>query len=107
MSNPSCKIQNCECQNVELSLDILYWLSHRNIDVRPLLMKQAYIKSKKAASSHHFGDGIGEFLQWDVPLVQSDVVSLAQSDNAVDAETFKRGTTNMKHEGSFCKKLKK
>lgn len=105
MSSSICKLQNCECGSIEPSLDLLYWLSHRNIDIRPLF-KQAYKKqsidkndeSKQEANfqpSDLDNIQIEDLLRWNVPSNQ---------ESNVENDNTKR---KIQHQGSHCKKLKK
>uniref|UniRef100_A0A8D8SNP5 Uncharacterized protein n=1 Tax=Cacopsylla melanoneura TaxID=428564 RepID=A0A8D8SNP5_9HEMI len=82
-----CKIENCQCQKQELSIHLLYWLSHQGIDIRPLFQRPYTIKKRKVAFSagqnaqesiEHFASEqeenvLDEFL-WSLPQVEADTL---------------------------------
>lgn len=53
----TCKIEGCECYHQEIPLQILYWLSHRGIDIRPLFQKP-YYHEKKKKQEKRFSDSV-------------------------------------------------
>lgn len=81
-----CKIENCQCQKQEISIHLLYWLSHQGIDIRPLFQRPYIIKKRKVSSNNnndvqestmvHFTDsvqnenGLEEFL-WSMPQLET------------------------------------
>lgn len=51
-----CKIDGCNCQKQEIPTHLLYWLTHHNIDIRPLFQKPYLGRKKKpttVVSSDH------------------------------------------------------
>lgn len=46
-----CKIAGCECFKQEISLQMLYWLSHRGIDIKPLFEKPYFNRKRQVKLS--------------------------------------------------------
>lgn len=73
-----CKIANCECQKQEISMHLLYWLSHQGIDIRPLFEKP-YIRKKKDNTNHqsneqNLDNEISEFI-WSMPNIEQQTIT--------------------------------
>lgn len=83
----SCKIPQCQCNNFEVTFELLHWLSHRGMDVRSFLQKP-YIRKRKKSPSENVPnrkvmitdeplitdsinnvntDFLSQYIQWELP----------------------------------------